>query len=373
MPPAPDFDRLAGSVLVGGFDGTTLPPDLAARLDQGHLAGVILFRRNLGDLEALHALCRDIATRGLSDAPRPVCAIDQEGGRVARLGAPFVKLPPMRTLGRTGDTNLSAHAGRVLGAELSALGITLNFAPVCDVDSNPDNPIIGDRAFSHEASAVSAHAVAFLQAMQAAGVAGCAKHFPGHGDTSTDSHLTLPVLSHPRPRLDAVELAPFRAAFAAGVATVMTAHVRFDALDPTVPATLSEKVVGGLLRAELAIGRDDLVIVSDDLLMRAVADTWSVEASAVAAVAAGCDMILVCADPEAQTRAHKALAQKAREEPGFCARLAEAGARVKGLRMRYQAMPGTLEALQALPTRPDRVALVSALQCVEEAPLTQAP
>jgi beta-N-acetylhexosaminidase len=280
--PTHDLQRLAGAVLVGGFDGTVLPDETRARLSAGHLAGVIAFRRNLVlrdgavDLDALCALTRAVADAPSSQGLRPVFAIDQEGGRVARLGSPFLRLPPMRRLGRAGDLGLTERCGAALGAELYALGVTLDFAPVCDVDSNPDNPVIGDRAFSDAPEAVSAHAVAFLRGMQSAGVAACAKHFPGHGDTSTDSHLTLPVLAHARERLDAVELAPFRAAFAAGVATVMTAHVRFDALDPDVPATLSPRVIAGLLRGELAAGRDDLVIVSDDLLMRAVADAWAV-------------------------------------------------------------------------------------------------
>lgn len=374
--PTHDLQRLAGAVLVGGFDGTVLPDETRARLSAGHLAGVIAFRRNLVlrdgavDLDALCALTRAVADAPSPQGLRPVFAIDQEGGRVARLGSPFLRLPPMRRLGRAGDLGLTERCGAALGAELYALGVTLDFAPVCDVDSNPDNPVIGDRAFSDAPEAVSAHAVAFLRGMQSAGVAACAKHFPGHGDTSTDSHLTLPVLPHARERLDAVELAPFRAAFAAGVATVMTAHVRFDALDPDVPATLSPKVIAGLLRGELAAGRDDLVIVSDDLLMRAVADTWDVAEAAVAAVAAGCDLVLVCADPVAQVRARRALAARAGADAGFAARLGDAARRVDGLRARYSGGAATVAAVKAAMAHPSRAALEGALARVEEAPLT---
>lgn len=368
-----DLQRLAGAVLVGGFDTASLPDETRSRLAAGHLAGVIAFRRNLVcddegvDLEALCALTRAVADAAPSSGLRPVFAIDQEGGRVARLGAPFVRLPAMRRLGRAGDLGLTERCGATLGAELFALGVTLDFAPVCDVDSNPDNPVIGDRAFGDTPETVSAHAVAFLRGMQSAGVAACAKHFPGHGDTSTDSHLTLPVLPHTRDRLEAIELAPFRAAFAAGVATVMTAHVRFDALDPDVPATLSPKVIAGLLRQELAAGRDDLVIVSDDLLMRAVADTWSVEVSAVAAVAAGCDLVLVCADPDAQERARRALAARAEADAWFAARLAEAARRVDGLRTRYAGGAATVAAVKAAMARPTRAALEAALRRAVEA------
>ncbi|MEZ4392544.1 MAG: beta-N-acetylhexosaminidase [Polyangiales bacterium] len=324
--------RLAGSTLVVGFDGTYPSDALLARVSSGEVAGVILFRRNVQSTSQVRSLARGLAA---ASTPPPIVAIDQEGGRVARLRDGVLPLPPMRALGDRDDLDLTRDAARTLGEDLAALGINLNFAPVCDVDSNPANPVIGDRAFGRVPDAVSRHARAFIVGMQSAGVAACAKHFPGHGDTATDSHLELPSLRHDRARLDAVELPPFRAAVDAGVATIMTAHVRFEAIDPERPATLSSKVLGELLRGGLLAGRGDVAVVSDDLLMKAVSARWPVERAAVLAVEAGCDMLLVCDDEAAQHRCLEALADEARRAPAFAARLGEAAGRVDSLRRRW--------------------------------------
>ncbi len=328
-------DLLAGAVIVGGFDGAELPPEIAGRLARGHLAGVTLFRRNVTDVRQVRALCAALAAS--SELP-PVVSIDQEGGRVARLREGVTPMPAMRVLGAIDDPSLTRRAAAEVGRELAALGVTLDFAPVCDVDSNPANPIIGDRSFGRTADVVIRHAVAFVEGLRDEGVMGCAKHFPGHGDTETDSHLELPRIRHDRARLDAVELPPFRAALAAGVASVMSAHVLFDALDPAVPATLSPAVMKGLLRDDVAAG-SDAVIFSDDLHMKAVADRYPVEESAVLAIAAGCDALLVCTDPDSQERARLALAARARDDAAFAARLGDAHDRVTRMRRRCTPRP----------------------------------
>ena len=174
-----------------------------------------------------------------ADVPAWV-SVDQEGGRVARLKAPFTEWPPMATLGRSGDVQLAERFARALATELRAVGITLDFAPVLDVHTNPKNPIIGDRALAERAEDVARSGSAIVRALQAEGVAACGKHFPGHGDTSTDSHLELPLVEHPPERLREVEFVPFSAAIEAGVATIMTAHVLVPALDEQRPATLSQ-------------------------------------------------------------------------------------------------------------------------------------
>lgn len=351
--------RLAGSTLVVGFDGTTPSTALLARVSSGEVAGVILFRRNVQSASQVWSLARELASAA---TPSPVVAIDQEGGRVARLRGGVLALPPMRALGDRDDLDLTRDAARTLGEDLAALGITLNFAPVCDVDSNPANPVIGDRAFSRDPATVSKHAGAFIAGMQSAGVAASAKHFPGHGDTDTDSHLELPSLRHDRARLDAVELPPFRAAVDAGVATIMTAHVRFESVDPELPATLSSKALRDLLRGELLAGREQVALVSDDLLMKAVSARWPPERAAVLAVEAGCDMLLVCDDESAQRRCLEALADEAMLRPGFAARLREAAGRVDALRGRWPSRPlETPEALEAFFQRGSRRRVEAAL------------
>jgi beta-N-acetylhexosaminidase len=268
--------------------------------------------------------------RGLHAAwkgPSPIVAIDQEGGRVARLGPPVAKLPPMRALGAIDDPELTRRAARVLGTQLRALGIGVDFAPVLDVDTNPANPVIGDRSFGRDAAGVIRHGLAFADGLAEGGIVACGKHFPGHGDTELDSHLALPRIAHDRTRLDRVELAPFRAA-RGRIPTIMTAHVVFDAVDPGVPATISRPAITALLRGELGY---DGVIVSDDLEMKAVADRWGVAESAVRAIEAGCDALLVCSTLERIVVARDALIARARSDDAFAARLYEAAARVDRL------------------------------------------
>ena len=320
------IERAAGRVLIVGFGGRAMPDELVRWAGEGALAGVILFKRNLGSL-AENAATIDAIHRAWPEGDAPLVAIDQEGGRVARLGAPLVKLPPMRALGELDDPALTRRAARVLGTQLRALGIGIDFAPVLDVDTNPANPVIGDRAFGRDADVVIRHSLAFADGLADAGVVACGKHFPGHGDTDLDSHLALPKIAHDRERLDRVELAPFRAA-RGRVPTIMTAHVVFDALDRSVPATLSRRVITGLLREELGY---DGVIVSDDLEMKAVADHFGVARAATGAIEAGCDALLVCATLERIVEARDALIARARQDEAFAARLVDAAARVDRL------------------------------------------
>src|SRR6185295_725173 len=216
---------------------------------------------------------------------------DQEGGRVARLKEPFTVWPPMATLGRSGDEALARRFAKALATELRAVGITLDYAPVLDIHTNPKNPIIGDRALAEDADSVARLGAAIIQMLQVNGVAACGKHFPGHGDTSVDSHLELPLIDHPPDRIKRVELVPFREAVKAGVAFIMTAHVLVPSLDEENPATLSRRIVQGMLRDEVGYPG---VILSDDLEMKAIAKTYAVPDAAVQAIAAGCDGLLIC-------------------------------------------------------------------------------
>jgi beta-N-acetylhexosaminidase len=278
-----------GQILFAGFQGTEVPEDLAGLLREGRVGGVVLFARNLRDPQQVRSLVARL--HELAPAWAPLCvSIDQEGGRVQRLRAPWTEWPPMRRLGERDDTAATAGVARALARELADLGIDLDFAPVVDVDTNPANPVIGDRSFGSEAERVARHVRAFVAAMQDAGVAACAKHFPGHGDTSEDSHLALPRVDHALGRLREVELVPFRAAAEAGVASMMTAHVLLPCLDPGVPATLCGAALE-LLRGE--IGYDGLVF-GDDFEMAAVAQHFSPREATRRALEAGVDALLVC-------------------------------------------------------------------------------
>ncbi len=278
-----------GQLLFAGFEGTEVPSDLARLVREGRVGGVVLFARNVRD----PAQVRDLVARlhGLAPADTPLCvAIDQEGGRVQRLRAPWTEWPPMRRLGEGDDLAQTARVASALARELADLGIDLDFAPVVDVDTNPLNPVIGDRSFGREPERVARHARAFIEAMQQAGVAACAKHFPGHGDTNEDSHVALPRVDHPLARLREVELVPFRAAALAGVASMMTAHVLLPCLDPRVPATLCGAALE-LLRHEIGY---DGVVFGDDFEMAAVARHFPPREATRRALEAGVDALLVC-------------------------------------------------------------------------------
>jgi beta-N-acetylhexosaminidase len=332
------LSKVCGQILIGGFYGTELPASYANALRAGQRGGAVLFKRNLeaGDVLGVARLNAAIAAASAEELP-PLIAVDQEGGRVARLGAPVLALPPMRALGDRGNMDLIRRAARALAGQLGALGFSMDFAPVLDVNTCENNPIIGDRAFGSDPRVVMRAAVAFIRGLQDGGVLACGKHFPGHGDTSKDSHLELPVVKVDRARLDQVELMPFRAAAGAGIGALMTAHVVYDALEKDVPATMSRAVCGSLLRAELGF---EGMLFSDDLEMKAISARYSIEDAAVEAVWAGCDALLVCSDEALQVRAHEALVRRAEKDPRFKDRCVEASQR--GIRVRRLARPSPL-------------------------------
>lgn len=322
-----------GSLIISGFPGPELDDHTARALESGERGGVILFKRNLPSVDRARAICADVVSR---NALPPLIGVDQEGGRVARLPSPFLKLPPMRKLAGLGR-ELVLRSAQLLGSELRAVGFNLDFSPVLDVDSNPQNPVIGDRAFSSDPGVVADLAVAFGKGLQAAGIHACGKHFPGHGDTTKDSHFDLPEVSASEARLRAVELVPFRAACREKIATLMTAHVVYPALDPDTPATLSKRIATELLRGELEF---EGVLFSDDLEMRALADRMTVSESAVRAIQAGCDALLCCEKIDLAEEALAALVREAEKSPAFRARVEEASARMRQLRERTVPDPG---------------------------------
>jgi beta-N-acetylhexosaminidase len=278
-----------GQLLMAGFDGPLPTPELKSIASEFSLGGVVLFGRNVEEPSQVAESAWASARLG-GDLPGWV-AVDQEGGRVARFRDGFTRWPAAATLGRSGDAALATRFARALGAELAALGVTLDYAPVLDVFTNADNTVIGDRALGTDADTVSRLGVIVIEELQKAGVAACGKHFPGHGDTFADSHHDLPAVEHDLDRLRRVEFLPFRAAINAGVASLMTCHVLVPAAGVDEPATLSQTVVSDWLREEL--GWSGLVF-TDDMEMQAIAGRIPVPDAAVRAVAAGCDGVLVC-------------------------------------------------------------------------------
>jgi beta-N-acetylhexosaminidase len=324
MTAASRLARQVGQLLTVGFDGTQAPPELLARIAASEVGGVMIFRPNIASPGQVAALVGSLRAAAPPDLPL-VVAVDQEGGAVQRLRSPLTEWPDMLSVGAADDAPRTEQVGRAVGEELAALGVGWDFAPVLDVHTNPHNPVIGNRAFGTTPEAVVTHALAFWRGLRAAGVLGCGKHFPGHGDTRTDSHFDLPVVDHDIERLRRVELAPFAAAAAAGIEAVMTAHVLFPAVDPDRPATLSRRALTDLLRGELGFRG---VIVSDDLGMKAVADRFPIDELAVGCVAAGCDTLLLREPASRQSAAFQALLAAAESRSDLRARVEESAARV---------------------------------------------
>ncbi|MFN7955965.1 MAG: beta-N-acetylhexosaminidase [bacterium] len=333
-----------GELLVIGFEGIEADAALLDFLDRESIAGVILFRRNVRDAAQVARLVRSLREA----APRLLVGIDEEGGKVRRLSADFTTFPSMDLVGRIDSEALVRELARAMAAELRAIGVNWDFAPVLDVHSNLANPIIGARALSSDPAVVARLGAVFIEALQGAGVAACGKHFPGHGDTSLDSHLQLPTVDAAREILDARELVPFRAAARAGVASMMTAHVRYPALDPHRTATLSPAILEGLLRRDIGF---EGVVVTDDLEMRAVSDHATPEQLAVASVQAGADVLLACKHREVQERVIDGLRRAIAAGAIAQSRVDASAARIRELAARF-----TLDAALVDPDRATQIA-----------------
>ncbi|MFF1597388.1 glycoside hydrolase family 3 protein [Streptomyces mirabilis] len=349
--------RDALTVLQPGFTGTTAPDWLLRRLGEG-LAAVGLFGRNIASPEQLAALTAQLR----AERDDVLVAIDEEGGDVTRLevraGSSY---PGNHALGAVDDVELTREVASALGHRLAACGVNLNWAPSADVNSNPDNPVIGVRSFGADTDLVARHTAAYVTGLQSAGVAACTKHFPGHGDTAVDSHHALPRIDADLSVIEARELAPFRAAIAAGTRAVMSAHILVPALDPDRPATLSRRILTGLLREEL--GYDGL-IVTDGMEMQAIAGTYGIERGSVLAIAAGADAICVgggLADDETVRRLRDALVTAVRTGELPEERLADAAERVRALARWTSAASATPPAAEREPADVGLVAARRAL------------
>ncbi|HEU4973002.1 MAG TPA: glycoside hydrolase family 3 protein [Gaiellaceae bacterium] len=274
-----DLAGLASRCILPGFEGPVAPDWVRRRLAEG-LGGVVLYAWNVESPEQLRGLTAELC----SEREDVIVAIDEEGGDVTRLEAPTgSSYPGNAALGIVDDVELSERIAASLGAELAAVGVNLDLAPVADVNTNPQNPVIGIRSFGSDADLVGRHVGAFVRGLQNAGVAACAKHFPGHGDTLEDSHLALPVVE----ALDEQALKPFRAAIEADVKSIMTAHIVVRSLGE-IPATMSREILDDLLRGDLGFAG---MVVTDALEMKAISDTVGVEEGAVRAIAAGADAL----------------------------------------------------------------------------------
>ena len=314
-----ELERLAAACIFPGFEGPRVPEWIRRWLGDG-LGGVVLFGWNVESSDQLRALAASLK----ACREDVLIAIDEEGGDVTRLEvATGSSYPGNAALGAVDDVQLTEQVAAAIAGDLLAVGINLDLAPVADVNTNPLNPVIGIRSFGADSEQVARHVGAFVRGLQGAGVAACAKHFPGHGDTVEDSHLELPVVAS----LEDGALAPFRAAIDAGVQAIMTAHIVVRSLGEA-PATMNREILHRLLREDLSF---DGVVLTDALEMRAISDTVGVEEGAVRAIAAGADAVCLGHDlfDESVRRVSDGLVGAVRSGRLPEIRLVEAAARVR--------------------------------------------
>jgi beta-N-acetylhexosaminidase len=287
-----------GQLMIVGISGNALTDWEKNFLVENNIGGVVLFGRNVESPQQVHKLCSEIQKLRFSKPDKTpfYIGIDMEGGRVARLKAPFTQWPPAKKLGDLSSPALSFHFTYSMGKELKAVGINLNFAPCVDVLTNPKNTVIGDRALSSDPEVVAKLTSALVRGFVKAEVMSCVKHFPGHGNTLLDSHDALPVEESTLADLQARELIPFKKAFKARVDMVMTSHILFKNIDPKWPCTLSDIFIKKILRDEC---RHKGIVITDDLGMKALSANYKKEEIPLRAFEAGADILLYCNEPEA--------------------------------------------------------------------------
>jgi beta-N-acetylhexosaminidase len=331
-----DIAKKVAQLLIFGFHGTTVNDEIRELIRTDQVGGIILFSRNLGTKEEILQLTMDLQNEakeaGHKD-PLFIC-VDQEHGVVRRLEGGTTVFPGAMLLGATGDPELSFKTAYATGQELKALGFNWNFAPTVDVSNNPQNPIIGTRAYSDDPVEVARFGIAAMKGFQAAGIVSSLKHFPGHGDTTFDSHVALPIVPHDLKRLEEVEFLPFQQGIVGGADSIMTAHVYFPAIEEKSgwPATLSSAVITGLLREKLDF---EGVVVSDNMEMDAISNGIGTPRGAVEAIKAGVDMVIVSHQPELQKAVISAITEAVEQGEISLDRLEEALERVQGLKNKY--------------------------------------
>jgi beta-N-acetylhexosaminidase len=286
--------NLLGQMFLVGFDGYSVPAPFKEAIQQYNIGGTIYFKRNVQSPAQLAELSNEIQfSCRTKDTPPLIISIDHEGGKVNRLVKPFTKFPGNDYLGEIGSPKLAFEFGLVIAKELKSIGINMNYAPVVDILTNPNNPVMKNRCFGDEPEICGRLGSAVSRGMQKIGVAAVAKHFPGHGDTKDDSHFTLPVLNKSLKELDELELIPFKRLVKSRVEAIMTAHILNKAIDPKYPATLSEKTIDGILRKQMRYNR---LIISDDMEMKAISDNYGANEAALLAIKAGCDILIYRGD-----------------------------------------------------------------------------
>lgn len=326
------IEQKIGQMVMVGIEGHIADERAKELIEKYHVGGFILFDRNIEDAKQTTDLINSLKSIGGESSAPLFFAIDEEGGTVSSVPDEFVKIPSSRKIGQVTNEEFCFQIGSVVAEKIKSLGFNMNFAPVLDIDSNPENPVIGSRAFGDNVDIVSRLGVSMMEGLMSEDVISVVKHFPGHGDTSVDSHMDLPVVDHDMDRLNSFELAPFRAAIDAGAEAIMIAHILLPQIDNEIPSSLSSKIIIDILRRDMGF---EGVVITDDLTMGAIMKNYRISDASVEAVKAGCDMILVCHGYEGQLAAFESLKEAVEEDILSETRIDESVYRIISLKQKY--------------------------------------
>jgi len=329
------LEEKVGQMILAGFEGRVAPDAATLRMiREDHIGGVILYKNNIADTAKMTKLINAIKAANAKAGNAPIfVSVDQEGGKVSRLPAAYEKIPEAAVVGRTGDEGLAERMGNLLAREVRSAGFNVDFAPVLDINSNPNNPVIGNRSFGASAELVERAGLAVMRGMRDQGVISVVKHFPGHGDTAVDSHLDLPVLNKTADQLAKLEWLPFKAAIGQQADAVMVAHILFPKIDPDAPASFSKVIIGDQLRGKLGYKG---VVITDDMTMGAIAKHYNLAEASVKSIEAGSDILLAAHGYDVEHNVYKALLSAVKSGRLSEARIDESVKRILTLKARYE-------------------------------------
>lgn len=336
------LEEKIGQMFIVGLDGLTVDENAKKMIENYYVGGFILFSDNLKNPDQMLELLNSLKASNSVNRIPLFLSVDQEGGRVNRMPSELKEFPANGAIGKINNAGLSFDIGSAIAQEIKAFGFNLDFAPVLDVNSNPQNPVIGDRSFGANAKAVSRLGTQTMKGLQAGGVIPVVKHFPGHGDTSVDSHIGLPLVDNDMDRLKSLELVPFEDAIKNGADVVMVAHILLNKIDPDNPSSLSKTIITGLLREQMKFGG---VVITDDLTMGAILKNYDVGDAAVRAVNAGNDIVLVSHGYENEVKAADAVKKAVRDGTISMARVDESVYRILKLKDKYKLKDGITDSV----------------------------
>lgn len=336
------LEEKVGQLVIAGIDGYEIDAGARELVDEYHVGGFILLKKNVRDADQMLSLINSLKETNAGYKIPLFLSIDEEGGRISRMPEEFSQIPTSKKIGDQNNSELAYRIGRILGEELKLFGLNMNFAPVLDINSNPDNPVIGDRAFGNNADIVTKLGIETMKGLQAENIISAVKHFPGHGDTSVDSHVGLPTVNNDLDRLESIELLPFSEAIKNKVDVVMIAHILLPKIDADHPSTFSKTIISDILRKKLNF---DGVVITDDMTMGAITNNYDIGEASVKSINAGSDIILVCHDYEKEKAVLQSLQNAAKTGAIPQERIDESVYRVLKLKEKYHLLDRTIPAL----------------------------